>query len=697
MNTYDAEDVKRAVKLSRFFKDEGCHVSSNGSRCVATWRGGERDSVSIDDAAGVWCDHADGDKGGDVITAYQRIHGGTPASAIQALGDRYNVPPTKTHGASDGAGCWRRVATYDYVDEHGAYLYSVERKERKSADGSHDKKFTQRRGDNYKLGDVRRVLYNLPAVLAASSVFVVEGEKDVETLRKMGIVATTNSGGADQWREEFNAVLAGREVVIIEDNDKAGREHAHKVAAGVRGVAKSVKVLKISRLPKGDVTDWLEKEGGTLEKLKQLVADAPEYNPLEAAAVERQAERFSLADVPEYVPEEQDPNILIKGRWLERGGSAFIVSTAGTGKSILSIQMALCFAEGRPFAGLAPLRPLRLWIFQTEDSISRLSIDRSDITAELAEQMPEVDWKKTWAKIVFFRILGKVGAKFLSALDERLANEPPDGKPDAVMLNPLMSFIGGQVTDGTFVTPFLRGGEINRQDTPGLQFILETHGIGVICFHHTPKPPSPNELKAWLRSPFPEYQGGGAADITNWGRSFITMMRVPDKPNVVCLTAGKNGAELGWELVDGAYRRYIAWSNQTGVTGKNRHAWREVDADELSELTADARLKLKADVEMLVEKLKTSPMTWGQARDAKPAEMTFRRFEAAWKDITTNAERYGLSGVEVPTTAKKKPVFWGLPEAAASAANTAFQNWKNATSPQTHTHSQPTHMSGSFF
>ena len=188
---------------------------------------------------------------------------------------------------------------------------------------------------------------------------------------------------------------------------------------------------------------------------------------------------YSLADLPDYVPEEENPDILVKGRWLERGGSAFWISTAGTGKTILAQQLALCFAEGKPFAGLAPLRPLRVLIFQTEDSPTRLGIDRDDITAELSESYPDVDWRATWEKVIFAKNQGKTGAAFLERLDELLTER----EFDFVILNPFFAFIGGDISQSAYVTPFLRGGDINREQTTGLQFILEQHRVGVLCFH----------------------------------------------------------------------------------------------------------------------------------------------------------------------------------------------------------------------
>ena len=94
-----------------------------------------------------------------------------------------------------------KVATYEYQDALGELLFEKIR----YVDQDGRKTFRQRRPDGsggweYSLGDTPKVLYNLPAVAAAvaagSSIFVVEGEKDAETLISMGIVATTMPGGA---------------------------------------------------------------------------------------------------------------------------------------------------------------------------------------------------------------------------------------------------------------------------------------------------------------------------------------------------------------------------------------------------------------------------------------------------------------------------------------------------------------------
>lgn len=175
----------------------------------------------------------------------------------------------------------RPVAQYDYRDESGALLYQAVRLEPKG--------FAQRSpkrggGWDWRLNGARRVLYRLPELLAAAegeTVYIVEGEKDCDRLRSMGLIATTNAGGAGKWREEYSEHLRGRRIVILPDNDDPGRKHAEQVAQSIAGIAASVRILALPGLPpKGDVSDWLD-AGGTVEQLCALVEAARELSPAE--------------------------------------------------------------------------------------------------------------------------------------------------------------------------------------------------------------------------------------------------------------------------------------------------------------------------------------------------------------------------------------------------------------------------------
>ncbi|MBN2512533.1 MAG: hypothetical protein JXB18_06305 [Sedimentisphaerales bacterium] len=139
---------------------------------------------------------------------------------------------------------------------------------------------------------VEPVLYRLPELLAAdpsSIVFIPEGEKDVENLVSLGLVATCNLGGAGKWRASYSDVLSGRHVVILPDNDDPGRKHAEQVARSLSGKAKEIKILILDGLPpKGDVSDWLA-AGHNKEELMRLVEQAVPYQPSITSHIETEA------------------------------------------------------------------------------------------------------------------------------------------------------------------------------------------------------------------------------------------------------------------------------------------------------------------------------------------------------------------------------------------------------------------------
>ena len=174
----------------------------------------------------------------------------------------------------------KRVADYDYVDEHGTLRYRVVRYEPKD--------FRQCRPDGngdwtWNLKGIALLPYRaadlLEAIANNRTVYILEGEKDVENGAKHGIVATCNSGGAGEWTAAHSAYLKGADVVIVPHNDDAGRDHGQAVAASLQGIASRVRVLELPDLPeKGDLSNWFE-AGGTVEQLWALVGQAPGWRP----------------------------------------------------------------------------------------------------------------------------------------------------------------------------------------------------------------------------------------------------------------------------------------------------------------------------------------------------------------------------------------------------------------------------------
>jgi len=175
--------------------------------------------------------------------------GCTPEDVITALQARGAWPQSDR----------RIVAEYSYVDGDGVLISQAVRYAPKD--------FRQRRPDGtggwiWNLRGIQVVPYNLPnvikAIAAGETIAIVEGEKDVENLRKVGITATCNAGGAGKWKRDHSEYLRGAKAIILPDNDDPGRSHAKQVVASLKGIAACVSILDLPGLPdNGDVSDWL--------------------------------------------------------------------------------------------------------------------------------------------------------------------------------------------------------------------------------------------------------------------------------------------------------------------------------------------------------------------------------------------------------------------------------------------------------
>jgi hypothetical protein len=214
------------------------------------------------------------------------------------------------HAASRSIG-----ATYDYHDADGRLSYQVVR--------WNPKGFSQRRPDGSggwigNVKDTPRVLYRLRELRDADPsdpVFVVEGEKDADRLAALGLIATTNAGGAGKWRPEYSDTLRGRNVVVLPDHDEPGGAHGRLVADALRGIAASVKIVVLFDGPPPkkhgrDVSDWLD-AGHSVDELRELAAATAAWQPAERPAIVQ----VSAAEPP-AVPVPLDSVIGTFRKWL---------------------------------------------------------------------------------------------------------------------------------------------------------------------------------------------------------------------------------------------------------------------------------------------------------------------------------------------------------------------------------------------
>lgn len=112
------------------------------------------------------------------------------------------------------------------------------------------------------LNSMKMPLYHLDRLVrSGNTAVIVEGEKDVETVERLGFTATTSPNGAgSKWRSDFNEFFRGKNVVVITDNDEPGEKYGKEAAENVMKTAAAVKLILSSDIypdvkPKGDISD----------------------------------------------------------------------------------------------------------------------------------------------------------------------------------------------------------------------------------------------------------------------------------------------------------------------------------------------------------------------------------------------------------------------------------------------------------
>lgn len=121
----------------------------------------------------------------------------------------------------------RIEAVYNYVSCNGQYAFTKVRLQ-----GKHiiygrleNERFTYGLSRNKPRKSYRAVYGNLSDIKKAINdnkpVFIVEGEKDVNTLTKHGYTSFTY-GGVNDWQSDFAELVNGAMVIILADNDKPG-------------------------------------------------------------------------------------------------------------------------------------------------------------------------------------------------------------------------------------------------------------------------------------------------------------------------------------------------------------------------------------------------------------------------------------------------------------------------------------------
>ena len=293
------KEIKSINNLVTVLNYYGVQVNKD-NKAVCPFHNEKTPSFSIKESnnEAMWhCFGACGESG-DIISFIQKKDN---VSVQEATKKAYEIlgKPIRLEGSNDKLGNfisfisnnkwegWNYENTYIYKNSNNEPVY-LKHKYRSTTDKSKKTFVTKsivETEKSYKHGakehfeKLEKVVYNLPKVQEAinkgNNIYIVEGEKDADTLIRMGFAATTIY--SKKWEEAYTKQLTGAKLVFIGDTGKAGKEFRQLVWDNLKDVIPCFRVVSLPGLEalgdNKDVTDWLE-SGKTKENLLEAIKDS---------------------------------------------------------------------------------------------------------------------------------------------------------------------------------------------------------------------------------------------------------------------------------------------------------------------------------------------------------------------------------------------------------------------------------------
>ena len=532
--------------------------------------------ITIDDKGVMWgCNHC-GRKGGEL---FQKANG---------------------HGDKE-----QFTATYDYVDEYGTLLFQKVR----NRPGSTQRFFQRKpngRGWINNTKDVRKVIYRLPEVIEAIAnehmILCVEGEKDCDNLRRVGVPATCNPDGAadaekkPKWRPEFSEMLRGADIVIIPDNDAPGYAHARATAQMSAGVAKRVRILKLTEhwpdCPQGgDVSDWLA-VGHTREELDALIESAPDWSPREVVEASPTLGAKKTASALQFARLDEVEAKHVEWLWhnrLARGKLTLLAGEPGIGKSQTACDIGARISKGAEWPDGSRAPRGSVIVLSAEDSANdtlrpRFEAADADLTRVHVLQATLVDDKPVTFSLQAH--LEMLGAKLTEV-----------GHAALIIIDPITSYMG----------------KIDGHQTVDVRTVLEPlaafaekYNVAVLAISHPPKATQAKALHAVT----------GSLAFVAAARLVFIAAKEPQTERRLLLAVKNNlgppAAGIGFHLAQSfvgndILTSYVCWDSQPVTT----------TADEaIAASNNEGQTAMKEAMEFLRDELAASPQA---AQDIKKA------------------------------------------------------------------------------
>ena len=246
---------------------------------------------------------------------------------------------------------------------------------------------------------------------------------------------------------------------------------------------------------------------------------------------EDQSTIVTVKDLMDFDP-KKDPDNLIGNRWITRGSSMIISGGTGIGKSSLMMQIIVRWCLGLDFFAIKPVKPLKIGVIQAENDRGDLAEAFRGVTHTMrltGDQMRHLN-----TNLEFRTETVRTGDQFL-AYARRFIHK---SKLDLIVADPLFSYFGGDLSDQSEVSIFLR----NK-----LQPILHETKVAWVWMHHVSKPQR-KENGEPLTTMELAHSGFGSSELANWAREIAVLHEVGQfKPRRFQLAFCKRGSRLGLE------------------------------------------------------------------------------------------------------------------------------------------------------
>ena len=390
-------------------------------------------------------------------------------------------------------------------------------------------------------------------------VVITEGESDAAAAIASGVEETGEvlivSSPGTSFRQEWAPLFAGKDVVLAFDADDAGAKATERVMKILGPIAASVRVIGWSSRPDGvkDLRDLFRASGATA--VKEILIRARD----------RITGEFKTAGDLRRMDFRDDLTSLIgfKRRWLGRGGSFLLIGASGIGKSTVMMLMAVCFASGVAFFGIAPRRPLRVLIVQAENDDGDLREMLDGAIEALGSNLTAEQLALVEKNLILRYETEKTGVGFCKWLGPAITQN----RADLVLADPLLSYLGDDISNQKACSEFLR---------TNLNPVLHRTGAIIGFVHHTGKTSTdPKARSGWTDSDG-AYLGIGSSEVTNWARAIMTLVPVTRDSKTFKLAIAKRGNRAGMtsRFTDGTVRSIFLAHAEVGL------GWREVEAPE---------------------------------------------------------------------------------------------------------------------